>query len=509
MSNYSQLQRQRRDEIQNVILNQREKMQRKIDKNSNRTILNKIDLVNGELKKKCQFCDQQGIQEDILKHMKNSHTDDFLNLGDNINKYSKCRVCKKLLSKKNIEEHQLKCEIKENNRKDAREDNKLRKQKRRNQYCQEINDEEDDENYNNILKKFGIKTEVDPNYIIQSQESNYSQSESKTSFLNSGIFKTKKKLKTNEEREENELTFQTMKKIPLKQPIQSQNESYINFMGELNNDIPIVQQEEQKSSIDKFVAAEALARENKIKQINQEKERVERKSILERSKSRDKSLKQKQIINQTQQKLQETAEQKQKKELEATINKLKQQQQINKKNLDKLDNTQMLNYYNEMKQNEFDKILEKTNHKEKDALDQIFIDIQHELNQLQNQKQIVSKDSEEEIDEVADKNKQKAKELDSEIKQIKEQINELKQQKQQFPDDEDVINREIQRLIEQKGLLKKEYEDLTGKQYLEHAEEKRKNVKKQIDSDQSEDDDNQSNQTGQFYKMFNKFGKKN
>ncbi|KAL4469117.1 hypothetical protein ABPG72_005887 [Tetrahymena utriculariae] len=324
-----------------------------------------------------------------------------------------------------------------------------------------------------------------------------------------------------------------------------------------DNDIPIVQQEQQKSNIDKFVAAEALARENKIKEIKQENERVERKSIIERSRSLDNSLRQKQIIKQTQQKLQETAEQKQKKELEATINKLKQQQQINKKNLDKLNNKQILNYYNEMKQNDFVKILEKTNHEEKDALIKFLQmkditknsfrkpknkdmsqamqniitiqnithkQIQHELDQLQNQtdqvkqKQIVPKDSEEEIDEVADKNKQKAKELDSEIKQkakeldsqikqIQEEINKLKQQKQQFPDDEDVINKEILLLIEQKGLLKKQYQDLTGNQYLEHAEEK--NVKKQIDSDQSDDDDNQSSQAGQFYKMFNKFGKKN
>ncbi|KAL4510163.1 hypothetical protein ABPG72_010356 [Tetrahymena utriculariae] len=461
------------NQIQQAVAIQKEMIQRQIDRNRHSIVLNQIKQVKDQLMKKCILCDYTGTKDDILKHMKNSHKEDFLTMGDNINKYSMCRVCKKLFKNKNIEEHQLKCELKEDNKKAAREKNKVRNLKRTNQYCQEISEEKQEEEHDNLLKEFGVGIEDNSNHIIQSQESNQSESELRTSILNSKLFQTKKKLKTNED---NDLTFQTHEKDSIK----------------------TTYQEQKKSSIDKFVAAEALARENKIKEIKQENERVERKSIIERSRSRDKSLRQKQIIKQTQQKLKETAEQTQKKELEATINKLKQQQQINKKNLDKLNNKQILDYYNEMKQNDFVKILEKTNHEEKDALIKFLQmkditknsfrkpknkdmsqamqniitiqnithkQIQHELDQLQNQtdqvkqKQIVPKDSEEEKEQKEAKEldseiKQKAKELDSQIKKIQEEINKLKQQKQQFPDDIDVIEKEIFNQFSKKDYLK-------------------------------------------------------
>ncbi|KAL4492633.1 hypothetical protein ABPG72_007746 [Tetrahymena utriculariae] len=135
--------------------------------------------------------------------------------------------------RKTLKKHQLLCAIKEDSKEAARESNKVRNLKRRNQYCQEISDEKQEEEHNNLLKEFGVGTEINSKHIIQSQESNYSENEFMTSILNSEIFKTKKKLKTNEEKEDNELTFQTLKKIPLKQPIQSQNESFTNLLGEL------------------------------------------------------------------------------------------------------------------------------------------------------------------------------------------------------------------------------------------------------------------------------------
>ncbi|KAL4469116.1 hypothetical protein ABPG72_005886 [Tetrahymena utriculariae] len=202
------------NQIQQAVAIQKEMIQRQIDRNRHSIVLNQIKQVKDQLMKKCILCDYTGTKDDILKHMKNSHKEDFITMGDNINKYSMCRVCKKLFKNKNIEEHQLKCEIKEDNKKAAREKNK--------------------EEHDNLLKEFGVGIEDNSKHIIQSQESNQSESELRTSILNSKLFQTKKKLKTNEEKEDNELTFQTLKKIPLKQPMQSQNESFTNMLGELH-----------------------------------------------------------------------------------------------------------------------------------------------------------------------------------------------------------------------------------------------------------------------------------
>ncbi|KAL4500866.1 hypothetical protein ABPG72_020100 [Tetrahymena utriculariae] len=222
------------NQIQQAVAIQKEMIQRQIDRNRHSIVLNQIKQVKDQLMKKCILCDYTGTKDDILKHMKNSHKEDFLTMGDNINKYSMCRVCKKLFKNKNIEEHQLKCELKEDNKKAAREKNKVRNLKRTNQYCQEISEEKHEEEHDNLLKEFGVGIEINSKHIIQSQESNQSESELRTSILNSKLFQTKKKLKTNEEKEDNELTFQTLKKIPLKQPMQSQNESFTNMLGELH-----------------------------------------------------------------------------------------------------------------------------------------------------------------------------------------------------------------------------------------------------------------------------------
>ncbi|KAL4500751.1 hypothetical protein ABPG72_019985 [Tetrahymena utriculariae] len=209
------------NQIQQAVAIQKEMIQRQIDRNRHSIVLNQIKQVKDQTMKKCILCDQINTKDDILKHMKNSHKEDFLTMGDNINKYNKCRVCKKLFKNKNIEEHQLKCEIKEDNKKAAREMNKVRNLKRTNQYCQEISEEKQEEEHDNLLKEFGVGIEINSKHIIQSQESNQSESELMTSILNSKLFQTKKKLKTNEEKEDNELTFQTLKKIPLKQPMQN------------------------------------------------------------------------------------------------------------------------------------------------------------------------------------------------------------------------------------------------------------------------------------------------
>ncbi|KAL4436486.1 hypothetical protein ABPG74_003052 [Tetrahymena malaccensis] len=83
--------------------------------------------------------------------------------------------------------------------------------------------------------------------------------------------------------------------------------------------------------------------------------------------------------------------------------------------------------------------------------------------QLQSlKKQNQPEDSEEEeIDEQRDINNRELKKLTDEIAQIKEKIDGLKLSKKQSPDYADVIDNQINELIQQKGLLKQKYQELT------------------------------------------------
>ncbi|KAL4436485.1 hypothetical protein ABPG74_003051 [Tetrahymena malaccensis] len=85
----------------------------------------KIKMMEKNEPKKCAHC--EAVVIDIRQHMRRKHPGQFLENGDNKNKYKVCQICRIALKNENFEEHQMQCEIKQTQKQDLKSFNKLRK----------------------------------------------------------------------------------------------------------------------------------------------------------------------------------------------------------------------------------------------------------------------------------------------------------------------------------------------------------------------------------------------
>ncbi|KAL4473442.1 hypothetical protein ABPG72_012121 [Tetrahymena utriculariae] len=204
MSNNKQLQRQERKQIQKLFEDEKQKIQQQINQNNNIIQLQTLQLIQNQTIKKCNYCNYCGTNDDMLKHIRNSHKKEFLNIKNNNNEYSICQTCNKTFKNKNIDQHEFLCRVKDNNRRTSKAMNKIIKLREKNIYYETQSTEDSNIFYSNLLSKFSIKADET---LQESDESSSSEQDFEKSLERSKLFNmsTIKKRKTDTQEEKSKI----------------------------------------------------------------------------------------------------------------------------------------------------------------------------------------------------------------------------------------------------------------------------------------------------------------